>query len=260
VEWVAHRAGNVVRTIGPAVAVADAIELDVHQFRRRPEVRHARVLWPWSRQWEPWYLLPSDASRPPLAEVLAAMPDDVHVWYDLKGFGGRLARDVLVANGGRRPITMSCRSWWVLRAVRHHEGVRTMKSVNNRLTRLLVARTSFAGTDAGVVIDERLVDALTMRPLRRRTPTVVAWGVTDVARAVELTDLGVRGLIVDDLDLITETRQALHRRSAPVGRPRVELSGRRPVGDPVQADSAWWAIARAMRAKIAQWNGSIAHQ
>ncbi len=57
-ELIAHRAGNEAHLIAPAMVVADTIELDVHLFRRRLEVRHAKVLWPFAVFWEKWELLP----------------------------------------------------------------------------------------------------------------------------------------------------------------------------------------------------------
>lgn len=202
VEWIAHRSGNSARRAASAVGRADAIELDVHTFRRRLEVRHARVLWPFARQFEPWYLLPADTPRPSVADVLDAIPNDVPVWYDLKGFTPRLARDVLTANGDRRPVTLSCRSWWVLRPGRDRRGVRTMKSVNNRWQRWVVLRTPVARSDSGVVINERLLTPGLLARLSERTAVIVAWGVSDAERARALIDEGIDGLIVDDLGLV----------------------------------------------------------
>ena len=201
-DWIAHRAGNSADRAVAAAPIADAIEVDVHLFRRRLEVRHARALWPFSRQFEPWYLLPRSAPRPALDEIVAAVPPDAHIWYDLKGFTPRLARQVLATNGARRPATLSCRSWWVLRPARRIEGVRTMKSVNNRLTRWLVMRTPLGSADSGVVINQRLLETGVLRRLRERTAVVVTWGVADPDRARELIDAGIDGLIIDDLDLI----------------------------------------------------------
>lgn len=206
VEWIAHRAGNDAATAAVAVPPADAIEVDVHLLHRRLEVRHARVLWPFRRQFEPWYLLPVDAPRPPLHEIVDAVADDVPLWYDLKGFTPRLARQILEldrsAAAGGRPITLSCRSWWVLRPARRRAGVRTMKSVNNRIARWLVTSTPLGRADTGVVINQRLLDAGAVGRLRRRASTIVTWGVDDVDRARALIDLGVDGLIIDDLELI----------------------------------------------------------
>ena len=76
-----------------------------------------------------------------------------------------------------------------------------MKSVGYRWQRWAVAHTRF-GPDDGVVIHERLVDAAALARLHERTPMVICWGVTDAARAQQLRDLGIGGLIIDDLTLI----------------------------------------------------------
>lgn len=204
-EWIAHRAGNLPETIGPAAARADVLELDVHTFRGRLEVRHGKVLWPFARQWEQWYLLPTDAPRPPLVSILDAMPEGVHIWVDLKGYTSGLTRRVLAALGDRRPVTMSTRNWWILGPARRAGSVRVMGSVGNRAQRWLITHLPLQAGIGGVVVNERLVDAAFMDRIHRRTPTVISWGVTDAGRAAELVRLGISGLIVDDLDLIDQT-------------------------------------------------------
>lgn len=206
-ELIAHRAGNVTATIASALAVADAIEIDVHTFRGRLEVRHAKVLWPTSIRWEPWTLTPADEERPTLAEILAATPPGTHLWLDLKGFSRRFARRVLAEVGDGYELTVSSRSWWVLRPA-ELAGARVMRSVGNRFQRRLVTapgvrpRRAHRDGRSGVVLHERLADRASVeRILRHRTP-VIAWAVTDLTRMSELAAIGVTGMIVDDLDLI----------------------------------------------------------
>lgn len=204
-ELIAHRAGNEAHLIAPAMVVADTIELDVHLFRRRLEVRHAKVLWPFAVFWEKWELLP-DTPRPPLTEILGATPDDAHLWFDLKGFTPRLSKRLLGEVGTRRPMTASCRSWWALRPIRRISGVRTFRSVANTWQLWLVQRMRFAGED-GVVMHERLATADTLARLRQLTPNIIVWAVDDLERALELHHLGVSGLIADDLALLAEVRR-----------------------------------------------------
>jgi glycerophosphoryl diester phosphodiesterase len=207
VELIAHRAGNLAELVEPAVAVADVVELDVHLFRNRLEVRHAKVLlWPFSRLWEKWELLERETPRPSLAAILDHVPDDVHLWFDLKGFTTRLPRAIHRLVGDREPVTYSSRAWWVLGWVRRHTAARTMKSVGNRWQRWLVTRTHFGGDAHGIVIHERLLHDGWLARLHEVTPTVFAWAVHDLARAEELIDAGVAGLILDDLELIQTLR------------------------------------------------------
>ena len=215
VELIAHRAGNEVHLIAPAAAVADTIELDVHPFRGRLEVRHAKVIWPLAVFWEKWELVP-DAPHPPLSEILAATPDDAHLWFDLKGFTSRLPRRLLDRVGDRRPITMSCRSWWALRPARRVAGVRTFRSVGTRWQLWLVERVRFAQHDDGIVMHERFATAEVVTRLRQLTPNIVVWAVDDLERAIELRGLGVSGVIADDLGLLARLRRdghdpAIHR-------------------------------------------------
>ena len=70
-ELIAHRGGNLVESVAASLAVADAIEIDVHTFLGRLEVRHAKVIWPLPIRWEQWYLVPRSDPLPTLAEIEA---------------------------------------------------------------------------------------------------------------------------------------------------------------------------------------------
>lgn len=202
VELIAHRAGNHPATLAAAASIAHAAELDVHRFRRRLEVRHAKVLWPTSIRWERWELV-TDIERPTLADILDRLPPDTHLWLDLKGFDRRLTRAVLAATESFSQITMSSRSWWILAPARSRGSVRTMRSVGNRVQRWLAELTAGRSRATGTVLHERLARPSTIARLRRQGPVVV-WGATTLARARELERYGAHGVILDDLDLIRE--------------------------------------------------------
>lgn len=201
-ELIAHRAGNRAGLISPAVAVADAIELDVHLFRGRLEVRHTKVLWPLAVYWERWELV-RDEPPVPLAEIVAAAPDGTHLWLDLKGFTPRLARRALEAVGDRRPLTASTRSWWALGPLRR-AGVRTFRSVGSRWQLWLVERVPIGGD--GIVMHQRFATPEVVARLRRRTRQVVVWAIEDADRALAVADLGVTGIIADDLAVLAAVR------------------------------------------------------
>jgi glycerophosphoryl diester phosphodiesterase len=208
-ELVAHRAGNETRLIGPAIGIADAVELDVHSSRGRLEVRHAKVLWPLGRYWERWHWVP-DPGWHELHEINTAALAGTHLWVDLKGVTPRLTRRVLAEVGNRRPLTLSCRSWWALRPAERLEGVRTLRSVGSPWQRWLVARIPVGAVD-GVVMHERLADPHHVAALKRRYSTVVVWAIEDVERAVSVVESGVDGIIADDLLLLAELKEKLNR-------------------------------------------------
>lgn len=204
---VAHRAEQPA-DLDAASTVADAVEVDVHLFRGRLEVRHAKVLWPFATRWDRWYLVPSGAPRPTLDEMIRAAGSESHLWLDLKGFGRRLTSRVIDAAADRTATTMSSRSWWILPARGCHPGVRTVHSVGSRLQLWALRRRPPASIDA-VAIDRRLVAPDSMAVLRRVTSTVFVWGVSDVEQGLEAVDAGADGLIVDGLDTIVGLRQRL---------------------------------------------------
>lgn len=202
-ELIAHRAGNRRVTLDAAAPVADAVELDVHRFRGRLEVRHAKVLWPTSVLWERWTLV-ADPDRPTLSEIVERLPSDVHLWLDLKGFDRRLTRDVLATTERFDRVTISSRSWWILAPGHRRDGARVMRSIGNRAQRWLAeqaARRVRPSATRGSVVHERLIRPATLARLRRRGPVVV-WGATTAERVSELERLGVDGVILDDLDLM----------------------------------------------------------
>ena len=199
VELIAHRAGNGRELIAPARAVADGIEIDVHTFRGRFEVRHSKALWPFAVYWERRVGLLPDEKPPSLASILDATPADTHLWVDLKGFTGRFTKRVLHELGDRRPLTMSCRSWWALGPARRRRDVRTFRSIGNRLQLWIALRIRHPD---GVGVHERFATVEHLERLRDRCTGVAVWAVNDLDRAIELRDRGVAVLIIDDLGLI----------------------------------------------------------
>ena len=209
-ELIAHRAGNLASTLREALAVADGVELDVHGYLGRLEVRHAKVLWPLPVRWDKWEMIPSSTPRPTLEQVLEEVEPDTHLWFDLKGFTPQLTRRVLAAAEGFGNLTLSSRSWWILAPARDRPGVRVMRSVGNRPQRWLAERhvsgRRMPSSSEGIVLHERLATPSTVERLIRIASVVVVWGVTSVHRLYELETLGVGGAIIDDLALIRDAR------------------------------------------------------
>lgn len=215
---VAHRAGNDAAA-SSAVEVADMIELDVHLFRGRAEVRHSKALWPTSRLFEGWHLLPRSAMRPHLTGVLEALPPAKGLWIDLKGPDPRLSGRVLESldargNGarGNGEVWVSARSWWLLAPFRSIEGIRTFMSVGSGWQRPLALWCLDRGWSDGIVMHEGLAsdDVVEQMP---GSALLVAWAVEDVSRATELLSSGLDGLIIDDPAVIRSTRDLLDART-----------------------------------------------
>ncbi len=201
-ELIAHRAGNERRLIAPALTVTDTIELDVHWFGGRLEVRHAKVLWPLRRFWERWeWVATPDGGWHELSEIVEHAPDGAHLWIDLKGLGAGLGRRALDVAGERRPLTVSSRAWWVLRAARRRHGIRTFRSVGTTRQRWLARHVRYGPLD-GVVMHQRLADPASVARLRACTDHVVVWAVDDLGRGLDLAAMGVTGIIADDLELL----------------------------------------------------------
>lgn len=197
---VAHRSGNTAASARRDSARADAIELDVHVHRRRVVVRHEKILWPSSRLWERWRLLPAGTRVPEIAEILAAVDDDTLLLVDLKCFTTWAARRIRRSIPADRPLIVSARSWWVLRAFGDRPETTALRSCGNRLQLEVVRRLPGLGGRLGVVAHERLLTSATVEALARRTGHLFTWAVPGPERASALADAGITGLIVDDLD------------------------------------------------------------
>lgn len=205
VELIAHRAGNDPATVRRLAGEVDLVEVDLHAFRDRLEVRHAKVLWPTSRLWERWRVLPASHPRPSFAEVLAAVPPGAHLLLDLKGFTARVSRRALRQLGPEHQVTVSSKGWWLLRPF-GRRGVRTVRSAGNRVELWLLLRVPVGRRVEGYGVHQRLLTAPVAGELRRRRPVLFAWGVTDRATAERLAGWGVTGLIIDDEALLAELR------------------------------------------------------
>lgn len=201
---VGHGAANSPSRLRAALGHVDVVEADVHRFRGRLEVRHSKTIGPVPVLWERWRLLPPDTPRPRLADVLAAigddLPGDVALMLDLKGDDPAMAHTVLAATGrlrGGRGLIVSARHWPTADALSGAPGLRVLHSVGSpRGLRALRGRYG-TGELEGVSIHRRLLDAGTVADLRRRAGWVWTWPIDDPADAARLERWGVTGLISD---------------------------------------------------------------
>ncbi len=198
---VAHRAGNTPASARAALDHADAVEIDLHLFRRRLEVRHAKALWPMSRLWERWYFLPADTEVSTLEQIVEAVEPDTHLCLDLKLFTAGPAGRIRATVGEARPLTVSSRNWWVLRPFRDRPGAELLRSCSGRRQLAVALRLPGLGARRGIVAHQRLLDAETVKRILEVTPLLYSWGVESPERAGELINLGVSGVIVDDLTI-----------------------------------------------------------
>ncbi len=217
-HFIAHRAGNDPQAVTEWAEHADLIEVDVHRWKRRLEVRHAKRAWPTSRLWERSGLLPAATEVHGFDAVLdAAARAGTHLWLDAKGIDPRLHRAVAAATDAIRPLTVSTKAWWLLGPFsrRRAEGVRTFRSVGNRLELWALLRLPSRVALDGVVLHERLLHRSLVQRLRARGWEIVSWAVTDRTRAEELLGWGVAGLILDERELLVELRRDHGRAARP---------------------------------------------
>lgn len=197
---IAHGAANSPEALARAQGHADVVEADVHLFRGRLEVRHAKTLGPVPILWERWYLLPRGTPRPALEDVLPSIGPDVELMLDLKGYDPRLPGAVLAATRetvDSRGLIVSARAWRAADRLLGTPGVRTLHSVGNARHLRHLLRRYRPGALEGVSVHRRLLTPATASALRERAPWLWTWPVDDPADARTLAGWGVTGFISD---------------------------------------------------------------
>jgi glycerophosphoryl diester phosphodiesterase len=197
---IAHAGANTLDALARAAEHADVVEADVHLFRGRLEVRHAKTIGPVRILWERWYLLPRDTPRVLLEDVLGAAGPRIRLMLDLKGYDPRLPGAVLRAAGDaarERGLIVSARAWRSADRLLGAPGVRALHSVGSarQLQRLL--RRYRPGSLEGVSVHRRLLTPASAAALRERAPWLWTWPVDDPDDAAVLAGWGVTGFISD---------------------------------------------------------------
>lgn len=200
---IAHRAGNSLVGLHAANALGvDVIECDVHDYRRRLEVRHIRTPSPLAFLWRRKDLASVAARRLGLQELLEADEHGSVFMLDLKGrrtsAGWAVAR--LLHEGGHHRPVLVCGRWWPsVDALAHLPYVRPVLSARHRWELALLPKRLLAGPRPyGVSIHRSLLDAERVADLHRHVDVVMTWPVNDLATLDAVLDLGVTGVISDE--------------------------------------------------------------
>jgi hypothetical protein len=201
-EVVAHRCGNRRLLIHKWQHLA-IVECDVRHHRGVVEVRHEKRIPIWGKLWDRWYVLASSHQPLRIEQALSEMNGDQHVWLDLKGWSKHV-RAVVEQHAPHRSLTVSSKSWWMLRglgAPQHDTNsstrIRVLQSVGNRCEWLLFRLGWRSRSIDGVVIHHRLLSTRRMSILRQHG-MVFTWAVRDEDQLRGVARLGVTGVILDE--------------------------------------------------------------
>lgn len=200
---IAHRAGNDLDRLRGAQRLGIAVvEADLHLYAGRIEVRHLKTVGPVPVLWDRWTLAPPWAPRLRLDRLLATVGAHTELMLDLKGRDRRLPALVAAALGEHAPgapVTVCARHWPLLDLL---PGVPGVHSVGAR-RQLEALRRRFDGRRLhGVSIHRKLLDARTVKDLRRRADVVMTWPVQTREDVRELVAWGVHGLITESPELV----------------------------------------------------------
>jgi glycerophosphoryl diester phosphodiesterase len=199
---VAHRAGNDLAELRAAERLGiKLVECDVRLWRRQVEVTHLRAVGRLPIHWEKWRLANPFRRRLRLDELFTAASPDTELMIDLKGHDRQLAELVLQALPSGRAISVCSRDWRLLEPFEQHGTVRVVYSVGTEAELEALLALPDDQPLAGISIHHRLIDEHTFPELRRRAALILAWPVATDRRAHELTELGVDGVITQDLSI-----------------------------------------------------------
>jgi glycerophosphoryl diester phosphodiesterase len=208
---IAHRAGNSLAGLHAARTVeADVIECDVHEYRGRLEVRHLKTAGPLPFLWDRWELASKSAPRLGLAELLEADEHGTTFMLDIKGRRASAARSVarLLHHGGHHRPVLVCGRWWPsVEAVGELPFVQMVLSARNRGELGRLRRRVAEGPPVhGVSVHRSLLDAGVVAELHRHVQVVMTWPVNDLDSLAAMTEIGVTGIISDELRVLAELR------------------------------------------------------
>lgn len=150
--------------------------------------------------WDRWRLAVPWRPRLLLPDLIEATAAETELMLDLKGSRLRLAEEVREAvrpHLDTRRFTVCARRWELLEPfealpVRRIHSIGTERELRTFLERFGAERLQ------GVSVHERLLEPASVASLRSIAEILMTWPVNRPARARELVQLGVDGLITDD--------------------------------------------------------------
>ena len=201
---VAHRGGESAEDLKAALAAgADLVEVDVHLFRGRLELGHARPIGPCLVD---GVRIRGRAERRGLADVVGALGGEDRLMLDLKGTSVQVGAEVARLVAEHAPgaaLTVCSKAWPMLDAL--VPPVRRVLSAGSRRS-LNALRQQLATPGAppayGVSVRLRLLTPKVVAELHERVERVLAWTITTPAEVARARSLGVGGLIGPDVDLL----------------------------------------------------------
>lgn len=214
---IAHRAGNSLAGLHTANQLGvDVIECDVHHHRGRLEVRHLKTAGPLPFLWDRWELAPASAPRLGLAELLDADRHGTTFMLDLKGrrsAGARAVVRLLHRSAHDRPLLVCGRYWPAIDTLATLPYVRPVLSARNRVELGRLRERVRQRAPYGVSVHRSLLDRDIVAELHESVEVVMTWPVNDLPSLDALLEIGVTGIISDELEVLTEL---LRRRASAI--------------------------------------------
>lgn len=211
---VARRAANDTATLSAALAAGiDFVEADVRYFRGVPEVRDTKTV---GRRllWEPELVRRRDSTILTLADLMKPLGSEQHrLMVDLKGLRPGLApavAAVLAEHAPDAPVVITTPHWWMFKAFADAPSIRMLLSAGSwpmvERLRALLSKGQQAWPNQrpvyGCSVHRTLLTPAIVTELRQHVEQVITWPVDTPAQLTHATELGVTGVISQDLSLL----------------------------------------------------------
>ena len=207
---IAHRAANDLLRLADARALGvDVIEGDVWLHRDRLEIRHKKTAGPLPLLWDKWSLASGWSPRLELSDLLRSAPPGDRLMLDLKGWNPALPARVLAAlraEESPRTIAICAQTWEFVDQFRDIPNVTRVYSIGSARMLRRFAAAPLAASAGVISINARLITEEVARQLRRPDRAIITWNVPTFARAEQLLELGVDGIITEDTQLIRQLK------------------------------------------------------
>jgi glycerophosphoryl diester phosphodiesterase len=214
---VAHRAGNALPDLHSAVELgADVLEADVHHWRGRLEIRHAKALGPLPWHYDAGALTPISTSPLLLHDLLDALHRTSTLMLDLKGPGavGLHTAEAVHLRVPEKPVLVCSRWWPGLNAFRDRSWARPILTARNRGELLRLRRRVRRSAPYGVSVHRSLLSPALVEELHERVERVLTWPVNDDEALEQVLRAGVSGVISDEPEVLRSVLELPGRRAS----------------------------------------------
>ena len=214
---IAHRAGNALPDLHSAVELgADVLEADVHHWRGRLEIRHAKALGPLPWHYDAGALTPISTSQLLLDELLDALHRTSTLMLDLKDPGsvGLHTAEAVHLRVPEKPVLVCSRWWPGLHAFHGRSWARPILTARNRAELFRLRHRVRRSPPYGVSVHRSLLTPAVVAELHEQVERILTWPVNDHEALDQVLRAGVSGVISDEPEVLRSVLELPGRKTS----------------------------------------------